>query len=68
MTASELREHACKCREVALTIDDPIARNVLLEAAADYLAMASEDTADDASCMPAYQITGAVCRVPSLFR
>ena len=40
MTPSEWQEHAARCREVAATMDDAVARRVLLEAADDYQALA----------------------------
>lgn len=53
MTPVDWREHAEHCREVALTIEDHIARRVLLEAANDYSAMALREKAT--SKIPAYQ-------------
>ena len=32
MTPKEWQEHAARCREVAATLDDAVARRVLLEA------------------------------------
>lgn len=44
MTPMEWQEHAAKCREVAETIEDAVARRVLLEAADDYQAMARRES------------------------
>ena len=43
MTPREAQEHAARCREVAATMDDAIARRVLLEAADDYEVLAGRD-------------------------
>ncbi len=40
MTRREWQEHAARCREIAATMDDAVARRVLLEAADDYQTLA----------------------------
>ncbi len=46
MTPKEWQEHAARCREVATTLDDAVARRVLLEAADDYAALARREAAN----------------------
>jgi hypothetical protein len=67
MTATDWRKHAAQCREVALTIQDAIARRILLEAAEDYSAMATREAAVTA-LIPAYQAAAAAAASPSLPR
>lgn len=59
MTADEWQAHACQCRQVAATIEDVVARQILLEAADDYMALASRETMLEAFQIPAYQAAAA---------
>ncbi len=62
MTPKEWQEHAARCREVAATLDDAVARRVLLEAAEDYAALARREAANRNLEMPLHQI-GAPARL-----
>jgi hypothetical protein len=67
MTAGEWHEHATKCRLVAMTIEDRVARDILLEAADDYLVMARREVAVGGLNLPAYR-AAAAANVASDFR
>ncbi len=67
MTPREAQEHAARCREVAATMDDAVARRVLLEAADDYQALAGQDQYVS-NCATSYRhpaIVACVSHAPS---
>jgi len=59
MTPAEWDQHAVKCREVAQTIEDKTARQILLEAAEDYSAMALRESVIAVLDISAYQVAPA---------
>lgn len=68
MTTLEWLDHAAKCRVLAQTIEDQTARRVLLEAADDYVAMATREAVIAKLDIPAYWASAATRSSSSALR